>query len=243
MNPHPTVGKCIALHPISADANFYEHQPRKVERITSSLPDRMLKTTQPNACPDPDTVIQSKLLSDPVTAMCTVQLVSYDDPLLQDFFIPPTQVEIDAYDHDILNAVRTQDIPALQLLAAQGRPMKCSNRFGESILHLACRKGLVQVAAYLLQQAQIPLEVCDDYGRSPLHDACWSHKPNFELIDLLLSQCPDLLYIKDKRGFTPLKHVRRELWGQWNAYLQLKPASFLMPKRIPQSQCMHQPIS
>lgn len=100
-------------------------------------------------------------------------MLSFDE-VPDDFFLPPTSAEIDAYDHDVLQAVRTKDIATLQRFHAAGRPLKCSNKFGESILHLACRKGLYHVAAFLIQQAQVPVQVCDDYGRTPLHDACWS---------------------------------------------------------------------
>ncbi|CAB9500137.1 ANK [Seminavis robusta] len=218
------------MAPISAASIQHEHTPRKVQRIMSSLPDRMLLARQGVPTDqDPDTLIQHKIIS-----QCKQQpptILAYDSEALQGFFLPPTQAEIDAYDHDILAAVRTENIPVLQQFHAAGRPLKCSNRFGESILHLACRKGLVQVAKFLIEEAHVPLHVCDDYGRTPLHDACWSHKPNFQLMDLLITHSPDLLYIKDKRGFTPLKHVRRQQWPEWKAYLQQKPAASLMPKR------------
>lgn len=153
-----------------------------------------------------------------------MEIQSYSD--LNGFFLPPTPEEIDAYKHDAITAVRTENLEALKRFHAESRPLKCSNRFGGSILHLACRKGSLQAAQYLVEEANVPLQVCDDYGRNPLHDACWSHKPNFDLIDLILRHCPDLLYIKDKRGFTPLHHVRRELWHRWNTYFKAKPVSF-----------------
>lgn len=151
---------------------------------------------------------------------------------LDGFFHPPTPEEIDAYKHDVLNAIRNCDIDQLHHFQKNGRPLKCSNRFGESILHLACRKGSLEVVEFLIHKAHVPLQVCDDYGRNPLHDACWTAKTNFALIDLILEGCPDLLFIKDKRGYTPLSYIRREEWKEWNHYLTQKSLDTFMPQTL-----------
>ncbi|CAB9524993.1 ANK [Seminavis robusta] len=168
--------------------NTHDGSPRKVQviRISSSLPDRMLyhgvKTDV-----SPEMKIEQILLA----SNLDVDWTSYTET---DFFLPPTQDEIEAYDFDILNAVRAQDMATLRRFRKDGRPLKCSNKFGESILHLACRKGFVEVTRFLVQEAGVPLAVCDDYGRSPLHDACWRRHDGrtFELIDIILQKCPDL---------------------------------------------------
>ncbi|CAB9500125.1 ANK [Seminavis robusta] len=195
----------------------------KVQRIMSSLPDRMLHKANAIQEARPDNTIKEHTGVD-------LEFPSY--AALTDFFHAPTQAEIDAYQHDILAAVRSSKIDTLREFHAAGRPMKCSNEFGESILHLACRKGLVQVAKFLIQEAGVPVQVCDDYGRNPLHDACWVHKPNFELMDMVLSKCPDLLFIKDRRGHTPLSFARRDQWKSWNDYLKSKSPEFLKPKKL-----------
>jgi len=158
-----------------------------------------------------------------------VRIQSYST-LLESFFQAPTEAEIQAYDHDVLNAVRSGDLDTLRQYHANGRPLKCSNKFGESLLHLACRKGMLDVTKFLVQEANVPLQVCDDYGKSPLTDVCWTNGTNFELIDFVLSQCPDLLYIEDKRGNTPLAYVRRDQHGAWKDYLHTKTAASLRPR-------------
>jgi ankyrin repeat protein len=185
----------------------------------------------PAAEPSPDETLKALLRE---KANCNVEFCSYNAPLLveQGFFHHPKQEEIDAYQHDVIDAVRSSDMETLRRFHEQKRPLKCSNAFGESILHLACRKHLVSVVKFLTQTAQVPVCVCDDYGRTPVHDACWVHKPDFELMDLLLGECPDLLYIKDRRGHTPLSFARRDQWKEWNAYLKRKSADFLMPRVI-----------
>ena len=199
----------------------------KVQRIMSSLPDRMRPKNVTCAEKSPDETIQEIQKQHTKVAVDTP---SYSD--LEGFFHAPTQAEIDAYQHDILAAVRASKIETLREFYQQGRPMKCSNEFGESILHLACRKGLTEVAKFLVEEANVPVQVCDDYGRNPLHDACWVHKPNFELMDLILKRCPDLLFIKDRRGHTPLSFARRDQWKAWNDYLKTKSPEFLAPTAL-----------
>ena len=197
-------------------------QPAKRMRILmSSLPDRMLKTAADTQECSPDSTIAKY-------QQVTIQ--SYSN--VTDFFHAPTQAEIDAYDHDVIAAIRTQNMETLKQYHAQGRPLKCSNKFGESLLHMACRKGMLEVTTFLVKEAQVPFAVCDDYGRTPLHDACWAHTTNFELIDLILSECPDLLYIQDKRGSTPLSYLRKDKWAAWNKYLNSKPAEFFKPRSL-----------
>jgi Ankyrin repeats (3 copies) len=203
----------------TSDAVVCSERPRKMQRILmSSLPDRM------RAAASTETMSPESLLASTTTT--TVQ--SY--AAMVDFFQPPTQEEIDAYDHHALAAIRNQDMATLRQYHQQGRPLKCSNKFGESLLHMACRKGMLQVVLFMTQTAHVPLQVCDDYGRSPLHDACWAHTTNFELVDLILTECPDLLYIQDKRGNTPLSYLKQEKWAAWNQYLNTKTADFFKPR-------------
>ena len=138
---------------------------------------------------------------------------------VEGFFAEPTEEETNAYGHDVLTAIRTRDIQKLREFHESGRPLKCSNQFGESLLHLACRRGFVDVAAFLIQEAGVTVQVRDDYGRTPLHDACWTCEPNFDLMELIMSACPDLLFMSDRRGNTPLDYARREHWKAYNKFL------------------------
>lgn len=199
----------------------HSHARKKVRCIMSELPDRMRTEPLDQECPPDDTVRRLNPRA---------KLHSYDS--LSSFFLPPTPQEIAAYDQTVLTAVRTQDFDTLRGFYAQGRPLKCSNKFGESLLHLACRKGMVEMTRFLVLEGGVPLQVCDDFGRTPLHDACWAPEPNFKLIDSILQLCPDLLYVRDRRGSTPLQYVRRSQWKHWNAYFRSKGAAFLQPRQL-----------
>lgn len=163
---------------------------------------------------DPNLVLQGITQSNGI-------IVSMKDSLsLKGFFEEHTEEEIAACDLTVLNAIRTQDMDQLRSFHANGRPLKCSNRFGESLLHLACRRSFVEVAKFLIQEANVPVRIRDDYGRTILHDAAWACEPNFELIQLILEQCPDLIYLKDQRGHTPLSYARKSHWAAWNKFLE-----------------------
>jgi hypothetical protein len=139
---------------------------------------------------------------------------------VEGFFADPTDDEVNAYAHDVLTAIRTRDIEKLREFHESGRPLKCSNAFGESLLHLACRRGFFEVAAYLIKDAGVTVRVRDDYGRTPLHDACWTCEPNFDLLELIITACPDLLLMSDKRGNTPLEYARPEQWQAYKEFLR-----------------------
>jgi hypothetical protein len=136
-----------------------------------------------------------------------------------DFFLETTPEHTVGYGPDIINAVCQEDLDAMARIRDSGATLQCCNKFGESIVHMACRRGSISVLRYLLRNG-VSIRLSDDYGRTPLHDACWTQKPNFELVKSVISECPDLLLITDKRGFTPLSYVRREHWGECCKFLQ-----------------------
>jgi len=143
-------------------------------------------------------------------------------------FPQPSQDVIDAYDLEVVNAIRKCDVSELREMRSRGKSFHACNRFGESLLHMACRRGDVGVLAFLVEEANVPLEVRDDFGRTPLHDACWTPEPNFEAMDLLLKFAPPhLLLAEDVRGHTPFDYARKEHWDAWAQYLRER--SHLLP--------------
>jgi hypothetical protein len=145
-------------------------------------------------------------------------------------FIKPTQEMIDAYTVDTLVAARQNNLSKLKELHANGTMLNCCNKFGESLMHLACRRGNIEMVKFLIHEAKVSLNVCDDYRRTPLHDACWTPEPCFGMMEILINEAPELLIIKDVRGFTPFDYVRKDHWGAWMEFLTQHKA-LLRPKK------------
>ena len=145
--------------------------------------------------------------------------VPYDS--LGDYFLKPTPEHIAAWDHDLLKAIRTQDLPLLQRMHQQdGKPLQASNQFGESIVHVCVRRGNSAILRYLLEQGVSPRVHCD-YGRTPLHDALWTmtNPESLRMAAMIISKCPEMLLVTDKRGFTPLNYVPRDRWADCCRFL------------------------
>ncbi len=164
---------------------------------------------------DPQTTLLSILHS----AGYLATMRKFGSPQLKDFFSPFTEEHISGYTQEVVTATRKGDLQTLRELYQNGLKMHCANQFGESIVHIACRRGNVDIVRFLLEEAKCPLRVKDDFGRTPFHDACWSVDPNFELMDLLISHDVDLFLIEDKRGHSPFSYARRNHWRKWTEYL------------------------
>ena len=199
---------------IVTSATIIPKEAKKVKHVMSVLPARLLKPGKNPIVKPQDHLNQ--LLKE--RGVCT-NVHSFNSEKVKHLFVEPTEKEIEAYGFEVLEVIRKRDIPGLKALREKGTPLKCSNRFGESLLHLACRKGFADVTDFLINEAEVPLWVKDDFGRTPLIDACWTVEPNFELIDLILTKDPDLLYVTDARGHTPLMYIRSTHWEEWIKYI------------------------
>lgn len=62
-----------------------------------------------------------------------------------------------------------------------------SNKFGESVVHIACRRGNLDVLRFLVANGG-SLTACDDLGRFPLHEVCWAAQPRFDIVRVFLEE-------------------------------------------------------
>ncbi len=86
---------------------------------------------------------------------------------------------------------------------------------------MVCRRGDYKLLKIFLEHG-CSVQVSDDFGRTPLHDACWTTKPCFKSVELLLDRDPRLLHVVDCRGAAPLSYVKQENWDQWMNFLDGK---------------------
>eukprot|EP00339_Tiarina_fusa_P002977 CAMPEP_0117031654 /NCGR_PEP_ID=MMETSP0472-20121206/22728_1 /TAXON_ID=693140 ORGANISM="Tiarina fusus, Strain LIS" /NCGR_SAMPLE_ID=MMETSP0472 /ASSEMBLY_ACC=CAM_ASM_000603 /LENGTH=302 /DNA_ID=CAMNT_0004740027 /DNA_START=248 /DNA_END=1156 /DNA_ORIENTATION=+ len=180
------------------------HNPQNASKSTSEAdtsmkPDQYLKT----------------LLQEEGMSPETFKATSIDG-----FFVEFKPRDFADYDNDIARAVREGNLEVLMRHTLNGRSVVCCNKFKESILHTICRRGHKDMMEFLLASTDASIQVRDEQGRTPLHDAAWTHEPNFELVKLLLGRCPRLLLVEDNRGFTPLNYVGKQCWGEWCNFLK-----------------------
>jgi len=130
----------------------------------------------------------------------------------------PTDKQIKDYDLDTIDAVKENKLEKLLELQTQGKSMSACNKFCESILHVACKRSNFETVQFLLSHGA-DLSITDDYGRTPLHDACWRPEPDFGIVSLLLTLQPSLIVQCDKWGFTPLMYIGKSHWTPWCSFL------------------------
>lgn len=159
---------------------------------------------------------------------------------MDNYFLDPTDEQIAAYDNTITSAVRSGDIAQMRRLMDEGHIMHCSNRFGETILHIACRRGSLRMIKFLMEEGGASIRVRDDLGRTVLHDACWTAKPALDVMQYLIQNDPQLITVMDKRGSSPLGYARRDHWDLWCDFL-LRNAALLRTKTACSNNVVQQP--
>lgn len=146
-------------------------------------------------------------------------------------FQKPSEDDIAAYDLETVKAIRSNNLDQLRQLWCSGKSMDACNQFGESVLHMACRRGYAKIAEFLLSEVKVRSDRCDDFGRNPFHDALWTSTPNFDVVDLLIDYAdPALLLSEDVRGNTPFAYARSDHSEQWISFLEKRREKLL--KRI-----------
>ena len=184
--------------------------PTKTEpKLFADLPD----PEDENSSPD-------EFLHQLVYAMWGVELEPKKAQTLDDFFAKVTDEQIAAYTITVVTACRSNDLDALKKLHTEdGQTMNCFNRFGESLLTMACRRGFESIVEYLLGPGGVDIRIADDSGRTVVHDACWHPSPQLKICEWIIRRDPSLFLIADNRGCTPFQYARPQHWGIWRQFL------------------------
>jgi hypothetical protein len=182
----------------------------QVSISSRSLPDPSVANVHPDA-----------FLADLIEAMFCQKLQVKPCLELKDFFPVITEDQMKAYTVEVTTIARSNDVAKLRdFFQQQGKAaLDCYNRFGEGLLNLACRRGFRDMAQFLMSEVELSVRVRDDYGRTPLHDACWNPEPQLEICSWIIARDPSLFLIADKRGFTPFQYARPGDWIIWRRFL------------------------
>ena len=133
-------------------------------------------------------------------------------------FLTLSDQDLTAYP-EVAYAARRGDLDTLKARLKNGLPLQCTNSYGESIVHIVCRRGSKVMLEFLMNDAKVSVRLKDDVGRTPLHDAVWTAEPNFDLVNVLLADSPDLLLVRDKRGHSALSYIPRTNWNRWCSFI------------------------
>ncbi|CAB9514057.1 ANK [Seminavis robusta] len=161
------------------------------------------------------------------------QMETLTEDYWKDFFLPITPYRIDSFKSRVARLVSKGNAQGLKEYHHQQQEQQqqqqstaiewnACNARGEFYLLLACRAQSRNTAKYLLQQGA-SVQVQDKFGRSPLVELCWTNKPDFGLLTVVIQRAPALLFVPDRRGFSPLRYIPKECHKEWNAFLQSEP--------------------
>jgi ankyrin repeat protein len=145
--------------------------------------------------------------------------VKYTDVLQTLYYNKPTPLQEASYGIYIVDVVRRNDSQTLKRLLSLGLSSNACNSYGESLVHLACRRGNFQ-SIQVLVDMKCNIQISDDYGRTPLHDLCWAAETSFQSAAILLDIDNSMLFMKDCRGASPLAYARQEHWADWIKFLE-----------------------
>lgn len=81
-----------------------------------------------------------------------------------------------SYHVHVIDLVKTNQVKKLQSLFTSGLSTNPANAHGEGLINLVCRLGAIDVLKAMVA-AGCDVQVSDDYGRTPMHDACWATTP------------------------------------------------------------------
>jgi hypothetical protein len=137
------------------------------------------------------------------------------------YYCKPTVLQTASYGTRLIEVIRHSNEDLLKKMLESGISPNPCNAFGESAIHMVCRRGDYKLLK-VLKDAGCSLQVTDDFGRTPLHDACWTADPHFEIVEMILDTDERLLHMVDCRGSSPLSYIKRESWAKWIAFFQSK---------------------
>lgn len=154
------------------------------------------------------------------------------DCLKTGYYNAPTKLQIASYHVHLVSLVKQNQIEELNHILSAGLSPNPCNAFGSSLLQAVCRRGNVELLEVMLRHG-CSLQVADEFGRTPLHDALYSKQPAFALVKRILQEDPHLVNLADARGHLAFDYVRKEHCDEWIAFLD-EVVDTIWPKQVEQ---------
>ena len=90
------------------------------------------------------------------------------------YYNRPTPLQQASYDLYLIDVAKNGNIDKLKDIFNAGLSPNPSNTFGDSLLHMICRRGWDGVLGFLVNELRVGVQIADDHGRTPLHETCVS---------------------------------------------------------------------
>ena len=194
-----------------------------IAAVTQGLPSNIAIKSVPKSKPSPLPISPQAYLD----AMIRKRgyLTRRYKTLTTGYYNKPTELQKVSYHIHLIGLARSEDAEGFKAVLEAGISPNPCNQHGESLVHTICRKGSHELLKIMID-AGTSIQVSDDYGRTPLHDACWGAKPSFETVKLLLEKDLRLLHMTDARDAVPLSYVHKEDWKAWIEFLDANKEHF-----------------
>ena len=140
------------------------------------------------------------------------------DCLKTGYYNVPTKLQIASYHVNLVSLAKQNQVEQINDILACGLSPNPCNEFGSSLLQTVCRRGNVALLEVMLRHG-CSLQVADEFGRTPLHDALYAKQPAFALVKRILQEDPHLINLADARGHLAFDYVRKEHCDEWIAFL------------------------
>jgi len=195
-----------------AGSSSLDQHPEFVPPLASKPPSPASSPESPTLSPQDylDAMIRSRGYS--TQRFATLQTAYYNKP---------TTLQMASYHVFLMNLVRQKNAEKFRSILQAGISPNPCNVHGESLVHMICRRGDAALLQIMVELGCC-LQVADDYGRTPLHDAFWAASPCFEVVEIILREDRRMLHLMDSHGAVPLTYVRKDHWPQWLEFLASK---------------------
>jgi hypothetical protein len=243
-----TVASCVSEDSKTLDASFSSRGGRKGKvskiRVKASNKDKLfdfdpsLLNKSPHSCTTPrrrSIKFNAKLpgLFPPIASPQDASPQEFLDDLLESrgystktynaldtaYYNEGTPLQLASYNTHTLEVIKDNNATRMQELLSCGISASACNPFNESFLHAVCRRNSLDLFNIMMQY-NCSVQVCDDFGKTALHELCWVGQVNFDIVAAILEKDVRLLQLKDSRGYTPLMYVQKEYWEDWTEFLQ-----------------------
>jgi ankyrin repeat protein len=141
------------------------------------------------------------------------------------YFSKPSKLQKASFGNEVIKNVHNRDCKSLKDLISCGLSPNPCNQFGDSLLNTVCKRGYQDIF-HTFMECGASISTTDQFGRTPLHFACWSSNNSFSIVEKIISLDVNMLRATDKVGKTPLDYVSSDKWDEWNQFLKEKEEIF-----------------